>query len=266
MKSGESLVMVLLIVGAGWFLWARAESDSRTGDKDVEQRSIDEPAFESGEPADAEPTRLVPPVPDCLRDDSGLLQRVQVIRQGVRCAAQPGGPETGAPLQYFRPYFVFEVKSEGATVQHYRIGPEPHRAQIHGWVAAKHVASWPTNVAGRLAGGTMVVYAEPEPLATLLRGRIPTAQPIARATAQPGRRYMPWPITEVRRVEIHGHVHEIARIRCRAVPATRTASRCRRSRPRRPSGTSRCSGCASTERAVTRSKLDTANRSTRSHA
>lgn len=216
MNSGDSLVPVLLIIGAGWFFWGQAEDDSHTGDKNVEQSSIHEPASDSREPAEAEPTRLVPPVPDCLRDDSGLLQRVQVISAGVRCAAQPGGPATGAPLQYFRPYFVFEVKSEGQTVQHYRIGPEPHRAQIQGWVAAKHVKSWPTNAAGRLAGGagvTMVVYAEPEPQETLLRGGIPTAQPIARATAQPGRRYMPWPITEVRRVEINGHVHEIARIR-----------------------------------------------------
>ncbi len=136
-----------------------------------------------------------------------------VISQGVRCAARPGGPATGAPLQCFRPYFVFEVKSEGRTARHYRVGPGPHRGQIEGWIAAEHVVSWPTNVAGRLVDGTMVVYAEPEPLETLIRGGIPAAKPVARTTAQPGRRYMPWPITEIRRLEINGHVHEIARIR-----------------------------------------------------
>lgn len=224
MKCGQFLLALLLIAGMYWVVAGGAGRDLQTPEASVESTPSVQPASEPPAAVQAEPTQLVPPVPDCLRDDFGLPRRVLIIAQGVRCAARPGGPATGVPLRYFRPYFVFEVESEGDIVQHYRIGPEPHRAQIEGWVEAKHVVSWPTNVAGRLVDGTLVAYAEPGPLETLIRGGIPTAKPIARATAQPGRRYMPWPIIEIRRLEIDGHVHEIARIRFLAdVPGSKGA-------------------------------------------
>jgi hypothetical protein len=153
------------------------------------------------------------PVPECELDEYGLRRRVIVLREGLCCVQEPGGREVGQPLKYFRPYFVFATQHRDGRPQFYQIGAEPYRRCIDGWVSADAVAAWPALVGARLVGPTLLVYEDPESLVTLLRGGTPAAKPLARATWQAERTYMPWPISEVRRVEINGRSHELVRVR-----------------------------------------------------
>jgi len=156
---------------------------------------------------------------DCLVDRHGIRIKVVPVTRGVRCRAAPGeGEIAGAPLRYFRPYFVFDVAPREGVPEHMLVGETPKRDGARGWAPASGLARWPTRVGVRYRrspdGRTppLLVFRSREDATRFVRDGLTGVEPIARTTHRAPRARMPWPVTEVAQVEARGRVHEIVKL------------------------------------------------------
>ncbi len=166
----------------------------------------------------ADNTYTVPGM-DCLVNRHGIRVKVVPTTRGVRCRAEPGnGDISGAPLRYFRPYFVFDVFPHEGKPQHCLVGETPRRSGAIGWAPASGLARWPTRVGARYKrapGGRtppLLVFRTKDDAARFLREGLTNVEPIARTTHDAPRARMPWPVTDVAQVEAKGRVHEVIKL------------------------------------------------------
>jgi hypothetical protein len=153
---------------------------------------------------------------DCLVNEHGLRVKVLVTRPGTHCLDRvPGGNVAGAALNYFHPYFVFDVFPRQGALQFYQVGTTPRRDSVVGWAPAGAVSRWDTRVGARYhrpAAGRvppLLVYRDKQALLDVLRTGSTKAEPVARAAWKAKRTRMPWPIVEVVQVTVDGQAHEL---------------------------------------------------------
>jgi len=156
----------------------------------------------------------------CLVNEFGIRAKVLITEDDVQCVDRvPGGVLTGAPLQHFFPYYVFDAYPSEEQPTHYLVGSTPKRESIVGWAPAHSSARWDTRVGVRYMRGDesrrqlpLRVYRDSDSLVDLLAQGHTDAQPIAAADPDHQQTLMPWPVAETRQVEVNGSLHELVRI------------------------------------------------------
>jgi hypothetical protein len=140
---------------------------------------------------------------DCLVNVHGIRRKVIPRRQDVRVQESvPVGSPAGTPLAWFLPLYVFAehpVASEGRP-EFYLVGDTPRRDSVRGWVMAADVEIWDTRLGARNVS-PVAIYSDIAALEEIVRRGHTDASPVARPPVIGDRKWMPWPIAEIRNIK-----------------------------------------------------------------
>ena len=153
-----------------------------------------------------------------LTTPEGVRRKVLIHEKGVALFDRPGGDPLDRPAPYWQPLYVFDTRSVGGRTW-YRVGLNPRRATIIGWVPSEYAVEWnnrlgalqpPLVEGGRAA--PLLVYETAEAWAEILETGDTDHEPIARAVPTDRKYSMPWPVAESKRLVIDGRSYELSRL------------------------------------------------------